>query len=101
MQIEIEEVACRLLHREGGAMGGKRKVVGKSSREPDFRDPDLYVAGQHHEHFRRLRREDPIYWNPEPDGAGFWVVAKHADVLRILRDPRTFSAATSNGGFRI
>jgi hypothetical protein len=34
----------------------------------DLKNPDLYVAGVPHEIFTRLRREDPLYWNPESDG---------------------------------
>ncbi len=82
-------------------MPGKRSVLAKLAGSADFRDPDLFSAGLHHELFRRFRREQPIYWNPEADASGFWVVTKYDDVLRILEDPETFSAATANGGFRI
>ncbi len=82
-------------------MAGKRRVLAKLPHGPDFRDPDLYSAGQHHDRFRDLRRDEPVYWNAEPDASGFWVISRYDDVLRIVRDPGTFSAATANGGFRI
>jgi len=45
-----------------------------------------------HEEFDRLRAEDPVHWHPEPDGPGFWVVTRHADVLAVSRDSETFSS---------
>ncbi len=45
-----------------------------------------------HEMFATLRRHDPVHWHPEPDGAGFWAITKHADVLAISRDNDTFSS---------
>ena len=33
--------------------------------------------------FRRLRDEAPVLWNPT---TGQWLVARHADVDRLLRD---------------
>jgi len=38
---------------------------------PDLRDPGLYVDHPPHEVFARLRREKPVYWNPEADGPLF------------------------------
>jgi cholest-4-en-3-one 26-monooxygenase len=45
-----------------------------------------------HEMFATLRREAPVFFHPEPEGPGFWVVTKHADVLAISRDNETFSS---------
>ncbi len=39
-----------------------------------------------------LRREDPVHWNPEPDGAGFWAVTRYDDVWTVDRDPETFTS---------
>jgi cytochrome P450 len=43
-----------------------------------------------------------VYWHPPtshtPDGEGFWVVSTHADALRVLLDPITYSSVT--GGQR-
>jgi cytochrome P450 len=68
----------------------------------DLTDLDSYVHGFPHDVFTRARRECPVYWHPPtaktPDGEGFWVVTRHADVLRVLRDPVTFSSET--GGER-
>jgi cholest-4-en-3-one 26-monooxygenase len=59
-------------------------------------DPDVFVRGEQHNLFRRLRREAPVSWNEGPwhDGRqlfpGFWNVTKYNDVLQMSRDPMTF-----------
>ncbi len=40
--------------------------------------------------FARARREEPVFYSPE---TGYWVVARHADIVAVFRDPGTFSAA--------
>ena len=36
---------------------------------------------------RQLRREDPVHWNPEPDGRGFWAVTRYEDIRAVHRNP--------------
>jgi cytochrome P450 len=68
----------------------------------DLSDDETFRGGFPHERFAWLRAHDPVSWHPPtprtPDGEGFWVVARHADVSRILRDPVTFSS--DRGGIR-
>ena len=68
----------------------------------DLCDLDGFAAGFPHEIFRRLRDETPLFWQRPtahtPDGEGFWVVSRHADVLAVFLDPRTFSSV--GGGAR-
>ncbi len=59
----------------------------------DLYDPDLYVEGVPHALFRRLRTEDPVFWQALPEGGGYWALLKHADVRAASADPSTFSAA--------
>lgn len=61
----------------------------------DIADPDLYMEGVPHDRFRRLRREQPLSFHEESDGAGFWAVVRYQDVVEVGRDWRTFS---SNSG---
>lgn len=68
---------------------------------PDLKDPDLYVQGVPHAAFARLRRESPVHWNPEADGAGFWAVTRYNDIISVLGKPELFSSARENGGHRI
>ncbi len=65
----------------------------------DLLDMDRFVRGEHHEMFRRLRAEDPVYWHDEPKGPGFWAVTKHADLVAVNRDATLFSSEV--GGISI
>ena len=67
----------------------------------DLKDPGLYQERVPHDLFAELRRRSPVYWNPEADGAGFWAVTRHADILEVSRQPEVFSSAYANGGHRI
>lgn len=67
----------------------------------DLKDPDLYASGIPHEVFARLRRECPVYWNPEADGTGFWALTKYEDIVTVSKDPALFSSARERGGHRI
>ncbi|PVE57765.1 cytochrome P450 [Arthrobacter sp. TPD3018] len=67
----------------------------------DLKDPALYEAGVPWDLFAQLRREDPVHWTPESDGAGFWSVMRHADIVDVSRQPQLFSSAYENGGHRI
>ena len=49
----------------------------------DVYDLDTWQRAIPHETFTRLRKESPVHFNPEPVGAGFWAVSKHADVVTI------------------
>jgi cholest-4-en-3-one 26-monooxygenase len=44
------------------------------------------------EAFDLLRREAPVHWHDEPDGRGFWVLTRHADVVAASRDSATYSS---------
>jgi linalool 8-monooxygenase len=68
---------------------------------PDLKDPDLYVDQAPHDVFRRLRQEQPVYWNPESDGSGFWALTRYADIVEVSKQPDLFSSAHENGGHRI
>ncbi|MGH7897483.1 MAG: cytochrome P450 [Candidatus Binatia bacterium] len=67
----------------------------------DLKNPDLYTSGVPHEIFTQLRREDPVHWNPEADGRGFWCITKYDDVTAISKNPRLFSSAREHGGHRM
>ena len=55
-------------------------------------DPDVYAAGVPHAQFRWLRANAPVHWHRHPDGGGFWLVSRHADVVAVSRDHRSFSS---------
>src|SRR5690242_18006338 len=56
-------------------------------------DPATYVQGPPLEELAELRRERGVVWVDEPDGPGYWLVLRHVDVERVLKDPATFSSA--------
>ena len=59
----------------------------------DLLSPASFARGQPHEQFAWLREHDPVYWHPEPDGGGFWVVTCYEDVRAVGRDPATYSSS--------
>ncbi|MFJ6751687.1 cytochrome P450 [Streptomyces sp. NPDC091266] len=65
---------------------------------PNVFDPRGYVHGLPHAAYRLLRDRHPVAWQDEhavlgwPAGPGFWAVARHDDVVRVLKDARTFSS---------
>ncbi|MEV3988569.1 cytochrome P450 [Streptomyces sp. NPDC049837] len=65
---------------------------------PDVFDPRLYGRGIPHDAYRELRDRAPVAWQDEyevlgwPAGPGFWAVTRHSDVVRVLKDARTFSS---------
>ncbi|MFN7176333.1 MAG: cytochrome P450 [Thermaurantiacus sp.] len=54
--------------------------------EVDLLETSAFAARREHELFRRLRDEAPLFFNPEPDGPGFWSLTRHADVVAAARD---------------
>ncbi|GAB3319168.1 cytochrome P450 [Haliea atlantica] len=58
----------------------------------DVYSPDSYTRGIPHEQFAWLREHAPVYWHAHPDGGGYWILSKHADIVAVSRDFRTFSA---------
>lgn len=57
----------------------------------DLMDLDPFEAGRDGALFAHLRRHDPLHWNDEPDGAGFWSVTRYDDVKAVATDPRLFT----------
>ncbi|MFF8726045.1 cytochrome P450 [Streptomyces sp. NPDC015171] len=65
---------------------------------PDVFDPRRYAAGVPYDDYRVLRDHHPVAWQEEPEvlgwpaGPGFWAVTRHADVVHVLKDARTYSS---------
>ena len=72
----------------------------------DLTDLDVFVRDEAWGMFDTLRREAPVFWNPEPGGNhGFWSVTRFADIeqvdkrpgdlhLRAVRQPRGAARAS-------
>jgi cholest-4-en-3-one 26-monooxygenase len=66
--------------------------------EIDLLDRDRFTRGVPHEWFTYLRRHAPVYKHPEPEGPGFWVITRHADVCAVGKDAREYSSDQERGG---
>ncbi|MBD0316962.1 MAG: cytochrome P450, partial [Thermoleophilia bacterium] len=53
---------------------------------------DVFAERVPHETFALLRREAPVWWYEWKGGRGFWCVTKHADVVAVSRDTKTYSS---------
>jgi cytochrome P450 len=58
----------------------------------DLSDHDAFVAAVPHEAFAALREHDPVHWNPEPGGPGFWAITRYGDIRAVHRDVGTYSS---------
>jgi cytochrome P450 len=58
----------------------------------DLSDHDAFLERVPHEWFELLRREDPVHWNEEPDGRGFWAVTRYEDIRAVHRHWETYSS---------
>ena len=59
-------------------------------------DPATFADGVPHEAIAALREATPVAWQEMDGEPGFWAVLRHADVVRVAREPTLFSA--SRGG---
>lgn len=58
----------------------------------DLSDHDAFLEAVPHAAFAELRASDPVHWNPEPDGPGFWAVTRYEDIRTVHRDVETYSS---------
>ena len=65
--------------------GRARSVDGVTPRELGFDPSDRGFIADPYPVYRRLRDEHPLLWNPS---TGQWLLSRHADVNRLLRDRR-------------
>ncbi len=59
----------------------------------DLSDSRSYVAGVPHAWLAYLRRHDPVHWQDEDGGPGFWAVTRYEDCVTVNRDYERFSSA--------
>jgi cytochrome P450 len=56
-------------------------------------DLDLFEGGAPWHIFDKLRAQSPIHWNTEEKpNSGFWSVTGYHDIVKVLRDPDTFTS---------
>src|SRR5271163_689716 len=59
----------------------------------DLSDSRSYVAGVPHAYLTYLRHHDPVHWQDEPGGPGFWAITRYEDCLTVNREFDRFSSA--------
>ncbi|WP_425464615.1 cytochrome P450 [Nocardia yunnanensis] len=68
----------------------------------DLTDLDRFAHGFPHAVFDHLRERQPVWWHPPtahtPDGEGFWVLSRYADIVAVAGDSSTYSS--ESGGNR-
>lgn len=57
----------------------------------DLMDLRPFAAGTDHTLFTNLRNHDPLHWNDEPDGPGFWSVTRYDDVKAVASNHDDFT----------
>ena len=58
----------------------------------DLTDHSRFADHVPHEMFVTLREEDPVHWQEEADGSGFWAVTRHADITAVHKEWETYSS---------
>ena len=52
----------------------------------DFYNPDTFEHGPPFGLFKEFRENKPVYWNPQEEGTGFWVITRYDDVVSTSQD---------------
>jgi cytochrome P450 len=80
-------------------------IPATSEAKPDHSPVDVsskafwdQTSEQRDERFAQLRAEDPVSWQrpvedavaPDPHDPGYWAVTKHADIVKVSRDAKSF-----------
>ena len=60
----------------------------------DLTDLDTWEREVPYTWLALLRRDAPVFWQPELDGAGFWAVTRYDDIVEVSKDWQTFSSET-------
>lgn len=61
----------------------------------DLFPAEFYQSGDPHAAWRVLRSKSPVWRQSAPDGTPFWSVTRYNDVVRVLKDVRSFSSEHS------
>ena len=52
----------------------------------DFYNANTFDEGPPFDIFQELRENDPVYWNSQKEGTGFWVITRYDDVVATSSD---------------
>jgi cytochrome P450 len=64
----------------------------------DLADPAVHATVDLTAYFRRLRAEEPVFWQSLETGSrpGFWVITRHEDAVAASRDSERFTSVEGN-----
>ena len=65
----------------------------------DLYSADTYARSMPHDAFAALRSQEPVRWQTEPDGPGYWALTRYEDIVTISSDNSLFSS--ERGGTNI
>jgi cytochrome P450/nitrite reductase/ring-hydroxylating ferredoxin subunit len=82
---------------DGGSAAVEPTVPGPSLDglaldDVDLTDLDVWERGVPHDWLALLRRDAPVFWQPETEGSGFWALTRYEDVVRVAKEWETFSS---------
>ncbi len=88
-----------VLHRSATRAGPSTNVLEPTMEPIDLSYGRTFGNGFPHEFFTWLRANQPVWWHEPtehtPEGEGFWVVSRYADVVAMFKDGATFSSAVA------
>jgi cytochrome P450 len=58
----------------------------------DLWNPDSFAAGHPHAQYDWLRANDPVHFQEEPSGPGYWAITRYQDVYDVDRNFQAFSS---------
>jgi cytochrome P450 len=58
----------------------------------DLWNPASFAAGHPHAQYDWLRAHDPVHFQAEPNGPGYWAVTRYQDVYEVDRNFQAFSS---------
>ena len=67
-------------------------VAGLVLDDVDLNDLDAWEQGVPYEWLTLLRREAPLFWQPEVDGRGYWVFTRYDDIVQVSKDWEAYSS---------
>ena len=67
-------------------------LEGLSLDDVDLTDLDTWEERVPYDWLALLRRDAPVFWQPEVEGNGFWAFTRYDDVVSVSKDWETFSS---------
>ena len=58
----------------------------------DLWNPDSFAHGHPHAQYDWLRENDPVHFQEEPNGPGYWAITRYSDVYDVDRKFQAFSS---------